>query len=51
MNEDLKIIRQTIGLLNSMVYCGDYHSERSKQQVEDGLDALRRLEENVISEE
>lgn len=38
-------IRQTLGLLNSMVLSGEQHSKQSVQMVENAIKCLSELEE------
>ena len=40
-------VRETIGLLNSIILCDEDHSDRSRAQVTAGLDALTTLAERV----
>ena len=41
---EVSIIRRTLGLLSSMVYSGDSHSDASEKQMNTALKALDKLE-------
>jgi hypothetical protein len=44
MSEQSKIIYKCFGLLNSMIACGENHSEQSRQLVNDARQAVEELE-------
>lgn len=42
-NKELKMLKLTVGLLNSMVLCGERHSESSTKIVEDSIEILKNV--------
>ena len=43
VNKELKKLRETIGLLNSMLLCGETHSETSTKIVADSVAILKNV--------
>lgn len=44
MEQNIKQIRKTLGLLSSMVYSGEKHSNSSEKAVNRAINALDRVE-------
>lgn len=44
---EISLVRKTLGMLNSLIACGDVHSPESKQMYNDAFAALDTIEKEI----